>query len=213
MHVSGHRNFQFSTNRRQNLATLARAYSAKRFYRSPVRFVVGSLENKSRILRVADFGDLARHSPNKLLRLNHARTENECGPLSAYCDFAYVKGFHAISLTKAGTQEFQRVPSRFHTFLNDFAAQDRQSQTAHRVDRRTRTPNREIRANKAAASPKESSEATPLPVGEEESRNSRPSADRQRTRQRNKLLSTEMSEQRRSRADEIRKSALEKRCR
>src|SRR6266571_195336 len=96
MHVRGHRNFQFTTNRRQNLATFARADSTKRTHRSPVRFVVGRFENKIDIFRRKDSGDGSRHLPNKLLLLNHARTENEHWALSANGDFAYAKRFHAV---------------------------------------------------------------------------------------------------------------------
>src|SRR6266850_111626 len=85
-----------ASDRRQNFATGTWTHPAKRFYRSPVRFVVGRFEDKIDIFRRADFDDASRHLPNKLLRLNHARAENEHWALAADGDFAYAKRFHAV---------------------------------------------------------------------------------------------------------------------
>src|SRR6267143_691370 len=96
MNVRCYRNFQLASDRRQNFATGTWTHPAKRFYRSPVRFVVGRFEDKIDIFRRADFDDASRHLPNKLLRLNHARSENEHLALAADGDFAYAKRFHAV---------------------------------------------------------------------------------------------------------------------
>src|SRR5438874_4168802 len=97
MHISRQRNFQFFANSPENLATFSRTDSAKRTHRRPVRFVVGRFENKIDIFRRADFGDASRHLPNKLLRLNHARTENEDGTFSPNRHFAYAERFRHTS--------------------------------------------------------------------------------------------------------------------
>src|SRR4030088_1942835 len=105
MHISRHRNFQLFANSPEHLATFPRTDSAKRTHRRPVRFVVGRFEDKIDIFRSADFRDASRHLPNKLLRLDHARAENEDRTLSADCDFAYAERFRHTS-KEAGTQEF-----------------------------------------------------------------------------------------------------------
>ena len=96
MDIGRYRNFQLTTDRRENFATFARADSAKRTCRSPVRFVVGRFEDKIDIFRGADFGDPSRHLPNKLFRFNHARAENKYGAASTDGNFTHAKRFHAV---------------------------------------------------------------------------------------------------------------------
>src|SRR5712664_2161615 len=96
MHVRRYRNLQFTSDRRQNFATFARAHATKRAHRRPVRFVVGRFEDKIDIFRGADFSDAFRHLPNELLRLDHAWTENEDGTFSANGNFAYAERFHTV---------------------------------------------------------------------------------------------------------------------
>src|SRR6266850_2641849 len=94
MHIRRHRNFQFFANLPKHLTTLARTNTAKRFHRRPVRFVVRRFENKIDIFGRADFCDASRHLPDKLLRLDHARPENEDGAFSANGHFAYAESLY-----------------------------------------------------------------------------------------------------------------------
>jgi hypothetical protein len=57
-------------------------------HRGSVRFVVRRLENEIDIFGGADFGDLLRHPPDKLLRLDHARAEDEYRSFATNCDFS-----------------------------------------------------------------------------------------------------------------------------
>src|SRR5438477_7204551 len=93
MHIGRDRNFEFLANGRENFAAFARADSTKGTHRCPVRLVVGRFEDKIDIFGRADFGDASRHPPNKLFRLDYARTENERRALPANCDFADANWF------------------------------------------------------------------------------------------------------------------------
>src|SRR5256885_5285211 len=77
MDVRCHRDFQFRADLRQNLATLLDPDSAIRPDRGAIRLVVGRFENERHRLRLADLRDFFRHSPDELLRFNHARAEDE----------------------------------------------------------------------------------------------------------------------------------------
>src|SRR2546423_14102206 len=77
MHVRRHRDFQLRADLRQDLATLLDPDSAIRPDRSAIGLVVGRFENKRHRLRLADLGNFFRHSPDELLRFNHARAEDK----------------------------------------------------------------------------------------------------------------------------------------
>ena len=63
--------------------------------RTEVRFALSyeALKMKSTSAAAADFGDPLRDAPDKLLRLNHARPENERWAFAANRDFANRNGF------------------------------------------------------------------------------------------------------------------------
>src|SRR5262249_32133091 len=95
MNIRCDRNFQIGTNWPKTLATFARSHPAKRCHRRPLSFIVGGFEDKIDIFLGADLGDASCHSPNKLLRFDHARPENEYWPFSANGKFAHAKRFHS----------------------------------------------------------------------------------------------------------------------
>ena len=88
MNIRCDRHFQVAADGRKDFAALAHANSAKRAYRSPVGFIVGSFKNKIDIFRRADFHDPFCHAPDELLRFDRAWTENERRTRPANGDFA-----------------------------------------------------------------------------------------------------------------------------
>ena len=93
MDIGCHRNLQFAPDVRENIATFAHADSAKRADRSSVRLVVGGFENEIDVFRRARLSNLLRHAPDKFLRLNDARAENEDGALTANRHFPDTQWF------------------------------------------------------------------------------------------------------------------------
>src|SRR5437867_2524882 len=105
MNIGCHWYFQVTPDGRKNLAAFAYADPAKRSHRSPICLVVRGLENEINICGRADFGDLLRHARDKLLRLNHARPENEGRTFAAdhdVADFERLDFHRPRSLSRSG---------------------------------------------------------------------------------------------------------------
>src|SRR6266480_6136554 len=97
MNVGCHWYFQVAPDRRKNLAAFTHAGSTKRTDRSSICLVVRGFENEINVFGHAGFGDLLRHAPDKLLRLNHTPTENALCAFAPDNDVANAQGlcFHA----------------------------------------------------------------------------------------------------------------------
>ena len=87
------RNFQVAANGGKNLAAVAYANSAKRAHRRSIRFVIGRFENEIDIFPRADSRDFLCHSPDELLRFDHAWPENKRGTFPTDRDFADAQWF------------------------------------------------------------------------------------------------------------------------
>src|SRR5258707_3108119 len=124
MDIGCHRNLQLAPDLRENIETVAHASSAKRADRSSVRLVVGGFENEINIFRRARLSNPPRHAPDKFLRLNDARAENEDGPFTANRHFPDAQWFcfgHEY-LRNAGAQEFKEsLPAFLFSGLNLFS--------------------------------------------------------------------------------------------
>jgi hypothetical protein len=79
MNIGRDRDFQFRPDLSQDLAPILDAKAPIRPDRSPVRLVVGRLENKRHGFALADFRDPAGHSPDEFLRFDNARAQDENG--------------------------------------------------------------------------------------------------------------------------------------
>jgi hypothetical protein len=173
MNIGCHRNFQLAANTRKNLAALTHANSAERADRSSVRFVVGGLENKINIFGRTDCRDFFCNAPGELLRLNHARPENECGTFSADRDGSDFQGpgFHELIVGRLCQPPIifegvsQKRPTTFCT------AQDRQWQMARITREKKVTQLRASLEGKEAANRTENLKLKMLPVYAEGTRN------------------------------------------
>src|SRR4029077_10540615 len=93
MDIGCYRNLQLMPDVRENIATFAHADSAKRADRSSIRLVVGGFENEIDVFRCARLKNLLRRAPDKFLRLNYARAENEDGALTTNRHFPDTQWF------------------------------------------------------------------------------------------------------------------------
>src|ERR1051325_6346921 len=132
MHIGCDRNLEVAADRLQNFATFARSRSANGAQRSPGRFVLRALEDKTDISRRTALRDLTRHPPDKLLGLNHARPEDKPRPSSANRDFANPQRL-PFSHDLSGKQERRNFKGFLPAFLLSSEIcllRDRQSRAA-----------------------------------------------------------------------------------
>src|SRR6266853_1945876 len=76
VHIGRHRHAELLSDRAENRAAGPRAGPAKRLHARAIGLVVARLENPLRARVRANVTKLARHFPDELLRLDHARPEN-----------------------------------------------------------------------------------------------------------------------------------------
>lgn len=77
VHIGGYRHGKLSANLAKQATALLKARTAEGIDRSPVRLVVGSLENKAVTLLIRHLLDIPCKLPRQLLGLDHAGAQNK----------------------------------------------------------------------------------------------------------------------------------------